>query len=1126
MTEPTDLNSVRAPKDWINGFLRVRGLTDADGRPLYQYQTTDTEFQSLLELLKMTTLFGLDHCVSMAKWDMAFVLFGAEWWRRCYEGHWAWEPLFNAFGASSEDIAYERLKRVAQDGLRQWRQSVTHRNGYNQYLGSMAVQGGLPVRVLEQPGTNLARLFRMLAQRYVKLQRSRDAADLAYELKGYLPAAFQNTQSYQILGGMVEQAVALRERHGLSGRADPLSYLDQLEPDWRNRFPLPMDADLGQALLRDLIDEAAKTEVSENRALRLRRWLAEGGQGWELKARLTLPNTFKETDFRPTDERTGDVALESIDMPARLSLDLEDDNGRLVQSLGRMERGRFQRENVYKPSTKGASLDGPDAGIGLWLVARDQELVFAFQWGPVSEALDDVLPWIFEADGETHEWLGQGSLKTRQASVWVRLPEDGLSPQLEKTETWEPVASTSGVGTLFELCGEVTYTLKEGGYCRIRTGGAQEGCLAFTWTGRRLHLDTDIPDVFLGSPQVLRADLEPVDGPARLALWLRPALSQQPFSSIGSDVQGVFDAQGRDKEGVVWTRRRIAVLPDGFDFRLAAGSNAGEGWLRLQGLGEAQALVEAPGCSVEPQPLGEVSAFNLKSETSVPPATFQLVLSWPGQAGELEVRLPFPAQGSQLLDPQQAVSRQQHLAIDALHGYRLRLFNPHPEREAQYELDFELRDGHSRRHRLSFSKRVRVRRNFEDLALTDYSDWLHQLAAATDNLEAEIRMSVYRGGTQIDQRQIALFRLALKPLPNSREVGLPETLSQTATLDELNGIEPVAVSLTQPEQTPIPLIPSVQEKIAGRWSMADVRFETDLWWILPSPESNVSFRPCLWVGDRVKPVSSDEVGGKLRRAIRLEDQTERLSLMTEILEAMALNEHHSGWHYVEELAGPTQHMRMEAFDLWRAVGHSPLALAGMIFMSPPERIRRLTSELPVLPEAIPFEVWLRVFKAFQTQQRERGLPEEAVNSITAIAVESLPERHTSLEAARHYLRDALGMERLTRLGGAPLKALLEYETQALLRRHADDQWPTDLLRALEPAVKELKERAYVMPQVPNPHQEAVMYLPQVLAAEVCGLLEWLDWTDTTVVFWVRQAVQFDEQWFERTFEYFCAYFLE
>ncbi len=39
-------------REWLVGFLSVRGLERADGRPLYAYKLTDTELARIGNLLK------------------------------------------------------------------------------------------------------------------------------------------------------------------------------------------------------------------------------------------------------------------------------------------------------------------------------------------------------------------------------------------------------------------------------------------------------------------------------------------------------------------------------------------------------------------------------------------------------------------------------------------------------------------------------------------------------------------------------------------------------------------------------------------------------------------------------------------------------------------------------------------------------------------------------------------------------------------------------------------------------------------------------------------------------------------------------------------------------------------
>jgi hypothetical protein len=94
---------------WLQDLLRSRNLPQPDGRPLYAYRLTDTEFDSLQQLLTrkdhrdIEAMGGEDHFLT------CWFLYASEWWKRCYSGGaWSWTPIFKSI--NFEDL--ESLQRT------------------------------------------------------------------------------------------------------------------------------------------------------------------------------------------------------------------------------------------------------------------------------------------------------------------------------------------------------------------------------------------------------------------------------------------------------------------------------------------------------------------------------------------------------------------------------------------------------------------------------------------------------------------------------------------------------------------------------------------------------------------------------------------------------------------------------------------------------------------------------------------------------------------------------------------------------------------------------------------------------------------------------------------------------
>ncbi|MFI3219916.1 MAG: STY4851/ECs_5259 family protein [Methylococcales bacterium] len=233
------------PKDWLKHYLTHQdrqSLRDS-GQPLYRYGMNDDEYKALQTALKNSAL--LDDVANITKisgWNAAFVIYAAEWWRREYDGSsWKWDKIFASFGASNQELTTPERNQLVKSGLQYWHRKVRIINGRTRYLGTIALEGGLPLRQLTNDGTNggwLGTVLKQAIPKYIRLQASGvDASEIISEYD-CIPRTYQNEQIYSILGEMVQTVAALKNKYQLHAQANPVSYLDQHSPSWRELFPL------------------------------------------------------------------------------------------------------------------------------------------------------------------------------------------------------------------------------------------------------------------------------------------------------------------------------------------------------------------------------------------------------------------------------------------------------------------------------------------------------------------------------------------------------------------------------------------------------------------------------------------------------------------------------------------------------------------------------------------------------------------------------------------------------------------------------------------------------------------------------------------------------------------------
>lgn len=292
--------------DWKRGLLASRGLDKPDGRALYQYRVAEAEFLELEGLLRewlgqLLHRFDLGRITRLSGFPALFVLYAAEWWRRRYDGfHWSWEPILRDLNANPDDWSVSQRSECVERGLREWGLEPRLTGGLR-FLGSVAVQGGLPLRLLaEARGRIGVLLSQVLKQAGGSRVTQRDLLTWVESLQNNLPASYRQPAIFSLLAEVAWTVIQLKEQAGLTpDLEDAIACLDREIPAWRDRFPLPIDDHHARALLEQLVRDAARVRAERPKVtLPIERQLAQNGDGtWSLRASLVLPDTLPSTEL-------------------------------------------------------------------------------------------------------------------------------------------------------------------------------------------------------------------------------------------------------------------------------------------------------------------------------------------------------------------------------------------------------------------------------------------------------------------------------------------------------------------------------------------------------------------------------------------------------------------------------------------------------------------------------------------------------------------------------------------------------------------------------------------------------------------------------------------------------------
>lgn len=268
-----------ATKTWINQFLARRGLERPNCEPLYSYQVTQSEFDSLPIAIRSAAA----HFNSSAyrdHWCGAVCLFVAEQYRREYERDWSWRSIEQKLG-----VKFDTNCRtvIAERGLKFWGREIVRENGRADLLGSMFSEGGLSWALIRHEPHGFSRAVGAGLKQYFEYQhQGTPLSQLMAQYAKTFPVSFRTAEKCQLLAEIVEALMKLANTHDLFDTTHPVEKLNLVQPGWQSTLPLPITELNSEALVNTWLGDAATAHHADqtrrmlvNAFLAKTRWLMQ-----------------------------------------------------------------------------------------------------------------------------------------------------------------------------------------------------------------------------------------------------------------------------------------------------------------------------------------------------------------------------------------------------------------------------------------------------------------------------------------------------------------------------------------------------------------------------------------------------------------------------------------------------------------------------------------------------------------------------------------------------------------------------------------------------------------------------------------------------------------------------------
>lgn len=553
LSQPT---AVKLPTcHWLDQFE----LSQPDGRPLYRYRMSKANFEALAEHLRSRAAF-MQYQASES--DAAlFVMWAAEWFRRCYEGGGEeWARLGSEIGLSCEQAHWRKL---ADCGLKFWQIPPLELNGIHHRLVAIARQGGFPLAALREDERNYEGWASSYLKRLVGVLLSERFDDIDYafaqarRLSDVIPSTWANDGMIEISAELAAGVVRLRrlaEADGITDGSLAVTWLDSHHENWRDDLPLAFDDEVAQALLGSLM--RAQAIKGGGNAITARRLLIfENGNRLE-KLELMLDGNLASDDPHLLKRLGNDWSRLRIYASGTLAQYIGGELGVTVADEGEAW--------VVRPSTSRKRYDVPFA-VRADIELRGDGVRVA---GPFAMPRGATVPsglLILQQEGQAFIVKGTGSGSFRDDEVHLEMPESWVV-KVRGDHDQITQCGTTADRQLVCIRGEAVVQATNGDQYLIRTGQDSEQRDRLVITGKEptgcrsvdgINVICGMPQFLIGNDHVLRA--------AGSEVWWRH-MSGRSWSPVTASLPtGLMHFAWRHAEtGHVRATTTAIILPSNF----------------------------------------------------------------------------------------------------------------------------------------------------------------------------------------------------------------------------------------------------------------------------------------------------------------------------------------------------------------------------------------------------------------------------------------------------------------------------------------------------------------------------------------------------------------------------------
>jgi hypothetical protein len=396
---------------WTSAFCSSRNDVLA-GSPLWAYKVTELELLQLQKYFKRlfsekTAQTVFNHYSNHI--DKPLVIYIATWLQRNTQGKAKWNLVTESIGLAYENSTRTHLIECVISGLKKWGISV-HVTNNNRYLDTLYCHGGFPRSdMLGISHSHLIGYFERVLRHYASYQHSSELESLARKELAVLPESLQQESFSTLTTTLIEFLIELRDEFHLYDCTDPLLLLATQQADWKSRLPFLMIDDEAEVLVNKLLNKTSKVVRRIQNPVRLKRYLIQKDEIYSINAEVYVNHTIHPEDLS--------AVFSDISLPNYFELSSYTEAGTRYRAASFSYRSGAAPRWMVSTLENIVSRQGALGELSYQLFSDGE----SFGQGTYyrGEALEHNLPWIFEDKVNMSSYIGQGSFRTKENSIYA-----------------------------------------------------------------------------------------------------------------------------------------------------------------------------------------------------------------------------------------------------------------------------------------------------------------------------------------------------------------------------------------------------------------------------------------------------------------------------------------------------------------------------------------------------------------------------------------------------------------------------------------------------------------------------------------------------------------------------------